>query len=70
MFDDDGNRIPTPMIDSVARYLQLKDFEGDQETADERWQEGFEPDGYKEAYRKDAKAIINIILRASWVDVK
>jgi len=62
MFDDDGNRIPTPMIDSVARYLQLKDFEGDQSAADERWMEDYEPDSYKETYRKDARAIINIIL--------
>ena len=66
-FDEDGNRMPTQMIDDVARYLQLKDFGGDQETADDRWQEGLEPDGYKEAYRKDARAIINIILARSLI---
>lgn len=61
MVDTDGERPRTPIIDSVARYLQLKDFDGNQEAAEERWQEGFEPDDYKESYRKDAREIFNII---------
>jgi hypothetical protein len=51
----------SPIIDGIARYLQLKDFEGDHSAADEHWQEGYEPDDYKEAYRKDARNIFNII---------
>lgn len=57
-------RTRSSITDRIARYLQLKDFEGDQVAADERWLEDYEPDGYKEVYRKDAKNIFNIIADA------
>jgi hypothetical protein len=45
----------------VARFLQVRDFEGDKENADRVWNEDYCDDDYKDAYRADARRLIEAL---------
>jgi hypothetical protein len=45
----------------VARFLQVRDFEGDRDEADKVWNEDLEPDEYKDAYRAEAVRLIEVL---------